>query len=224
MSKPNAVVIPDKTYFKIGEVAKLLDLEPYVLRYWESEFDTLAPDKTQSGQRIYQREDIELIMHIRGLLYDEMFTIAGARRQLELDEQSPEEQAQGADGEAEPSAQIGLWEERMASQSQEIEELKAELSQAREAAAGSGALQAELAAARQGHQDAQRQAELLQEQADRRLETIEELRAQLNQARRSISALEARPAAPSPGSIDPTLLQDLRRQVESLAYLAQKPN
>ncbi len=79
----DSIRIPDKTYFKIGEVAKLLELEPYVLRYWEKEFDVLEPDKTDSGQRSYQRDDIELLATIEQLLYTEMFTIDGARRQLE---------------------------------------------------------------------------------------------------------------------------------------------
>lgn len=77
------IELPEKTYFKIGEVAKLLEVEPYVLRYWETEFEVLAPEKTKSGQRVYQRDDIELLFQIRCLLYEEMFTIAGARRQLE---------------------------------------------------------------------------------------------------------------------------------------------
>lgn len=81
------IELPEKTYFKIGEVAKLLEVEPYVLRYWETEFDVLAPEKTKSGQRVYQRDDIELIFQIRALLYEEMFTIAGARRQLDRSRQ-----------------------------------------------------------------------------------------------------------------------------------------
>lgn len=80
----DSIQIPDKTYFKIGEVAKLLDLQPYVLRYWETEFDALKPEKTKSGQRAYRRVDIELLVLIKTLLYDEMYTIAGARRQLKL--------------------------------------------------------------------------------------------------------------------------------------------
>lgn len=79
-----SIEIPDKRQFKIGEVAKLLDLEPYTLRYWEQEFEVLAPAKTDSGQRAYERWDIELLATIRELLYEEMFTIDGARRQLEL--------------------------------------------------------------------------------------------------------------------------------------------
>ncbi len=75
----------DKDSFKIGEVAKLLEVEPYVLRYWESEFIQLQPRKTSSGQRLYTRVDIELLGRIRYLLYEEQYTIAGARRQLELD-------------------------------------------------------------------------------------------------------------------------------------------
>lgn len=71
-----------KKYFKIGEVAKELDVEPYVLRYWETEFDQLTPHKTRSGQRSYDRNDLELLRAIRWLLYDEMYTIAGARKQL----------------------------------------------------------------------------------------------------------------------------------------------
>ncbi len=79
----DAVAIPPKKNFKIGEVARLFSLEPYVLRYWETEFDRLKPRKTASGQRSYNRDDVELIATIQHLLYTEMFTIAGARRQLE---------------------------------------------------------------------------------------------------------------------------------------------
>ena len=82
-SSPATIKLPEKTYFKIGEVAKFLEVEPYVLRYWETEFDVLSPEKTNSGQRVYQRDDIELLFQIRTLLYEEMFTIAGACRQLE---------------------------------------------------------------------------------------------------------------------------------------------
>ena len=80
----NKVEIPDQATFKIGEVAKLLELEPYVLRYWETEFEQLAPSKTRSGQRVYEAADIEQLVRIRDLLYVEQYTIAGARRQLEL--------------------------------------------------------------------------------------------------------------------------------------------
>ncbi len=79
------VEIPtDQKTFKIGEVARLLDLEPYVLRYWETEFEELQPEKTRSGQRVYRREDIELLSTIQDLLHVEQYTIVGARRQLEM--------------------------------------------------------------------------------------------------------------------------------------------
>ncbi len=73
--------IPDKVFFKIGEVSELAGVKPYVLRYWETEF-SLVPRKSKSGQRLYRRKDIERILLIRRLLYSEGFTIAGARRYL----------------------------------------------------------------------------------------------------------------------------------------------
>jgi DNA-binding transcriptional MerR regulator len=76
------VVIPDKVYFRIGEVSRLAQTKPYVLRYWETEFPTLRPAKTRSGHRLYKRKDVELVFEIKRLLYDEGFTIDGARKQL----------------------------------------------------------------------------------------------------------------------------------------------
>lgn len=82
----NTIDIPkDQKTFKIGEVARLLDLEPYVLRYWETEFEQLAPEKSRSGQRIYRRADIEMIHRIQDLLHVEQYTILGAKRQLDLE-------------------------------------------------------------------------------------------------------------------------------------------
>ena len=75
-------VIPDKPYFKIGEVARLCAVKPYVLRYWETEFRSLRLQKTKSQQRLYRRKDVELLLKIRHLLYDERFTIEGARARL----------------------------------------------------------------------------------------------------------------------------------------------
>jgi DNA-binding transcriptional MerR regulator len=74
--------IPDKLFFKIGEVSELTETEPYVLRYWESEFSPLLPAKNRSGQRIYKKSDIEMIQRIKHLLYEEGFTIAGAKKRL----------------------------------------------------------------------------------------------------------------------------------------------
>ena len=74
--------IPDKLFFRIGEVSEIVDVKPYVLRYWESEFDLIAPEKSNSKQRLYQRKDLELLLEIKHLLYVEGFTIAGARKKL----------------------------------------------------------------------------------------------------------------------------------------------
>jgi DNA-binding transcriptional MerR regulator len=74
--------IPDKSYFRIGEVSKLLNVQPYVVRYWESEFKTIRPIRTRSDQRLYRHKDVEELLLIRRLLYKENFTINGARKQL----------------------------------------------------------------------------------------------------------------------------------------------
>jgi len=74
--------IPEKQIFKIGEVCEMLQLEPTVLRYWETEFEDLNPQKNPMGQRIYGQRDIEVAHHIKRLLYEEGYTIAGARKQL----------------------------------------------------------------------------------------------------------------------------------------------
>src|SRR5688500_7349473 len=77
-----AVVIPEKIYFKIGEVCDLVGVQAHVLRYWETEFPMLSPQKNRSGQRSYRRRDVEISFRIKQLLYDEMFTIAGAKKKL----------------------------------------------------------------------------------------------------------------------------------------------
>ncbi|MDD5543071.1 MAG: MerR family transcriptional regulator [Acidobacteriia bacterium] len=74
--------IPDKLFFRIREVAKLAEVEPYVLRFWESEFKELAPEKNRAGWRVYRRQDVEKVLEIKRLLYDEGFTIDGARKRL----------------------------------------------------------------------------------------------------------------------------------------------
>ena len=79
------VVIPEKIYFKIGEVCELVDVQAHVLRYWETEFPQLAPQKNRSGQRSYRRKDVEISLRIKELLYDELYTIAGARKKLQVE-------------------------------------------------------------------------------------------------------------------------------------------
>ena len=74
--------IPDKQYYRIGEVAKYTDLKAYVLRFWETEFKTMAPPKSRSKQRMYRKKDIETILQIKELLYERGFTIKGARKRL----------------------------------------------------------------------------------------------------------------------------------------------
>jgi len=75
--------IPDKLYFRIGDVAKLAGIKPYVLRFWETEFSTLGPKKSGTGHRLYRRKDVELVLEIKTLLYEKRFTIEGARKHLE---------------------------------------------------------------------------------------------------------------------------------------------
>ena len=74
--------IPDKLYFKIGEVAKFTGIKTHVLRYWETEFKSIRPNKSRSNQRLYRKQDVELILHLKDLLYNQGFTIAGARKKL----------------------------------------------------------------------------------------------------------------------------------------------
>lgn len=74
--------IPDKLYFRIGDVSKLAQVKPFVLRFWESEFPQLAPKKSGTGHRLYRRKDVEAVLEIKRLLYDERFTIEGARNYL----------------------------------------------------------------------------------------------------------------------------------------------
>ena len=75
--------LPSKLYYRIGEVAELVGVEPHVLRYWEREFRTIRPTKSAKGQRVYSRRDVESLVLVRGLLYEEGFTIAGARKKLQ---------------------------------------------------------------------------------------------------------------------------------------------
>jgi DNA-binding transcriptional MerR regulator len=77
-----ATVIPDKLYFKIGEVCKITGVEPYILRYWESEFKLVKPYRTKSNQRLYRKKDVESILKIKKMLYEDKFTIAGAKLKL----------------------------------------------------------------------------------------------------------------------------------------------
>ncbi|MGB8113882.1 MAG: MerR family transcriptional regulator, partial [Candidatus Sulfotelmatobacter sp.] len=92
-NKPDDVLIPDKLYFRIGEVATLCRLPAYVLRFWESEFPQLKPVKSSTGQRMYRRRDVESVLRIKELLYNQGFTIAGARQQLRSEAKTDKGQA-----------------------------------------------------------------------------------------------------------------------------------
>ncbi len=82
--RPTETEIPEKRYFRIGEVSAITGIEPYVLRYWQSEFPKIGPARSRSGQRLYRRGDIETILEIKGLLYEKRFTIAGAKQYLKV--------------------------------------------------------------------------------------------------------------------------------------------
>lgn len=83
--------IPDKLYFKIGEVSKLADVAPHVIRYWETEFVDISPKRANSNQRLYRRQDVELILKIKTLLHGKGYTIAGARRFMQRGEKLVED-------------------------------------------------------------------------------------------------------------------------------------
>jgi DNA-binding transcriptional MerR regulator len=83
-SSPNLTPVPDKLYFKIGEVSKIAGIPAHVLRFWETEFPRISPRRTDSGQRLYTRKEVELVLEIKALLYQRRFTIDGARQHLRL--------------------------------------------------------------------------------------------------------------------------------------------
>jgi len=92
-NKADEVLIPDKLYFRIGEVAALCRLPAYVLRFWETEFPQLKPVKSSTGQRMYRRRDVENVVRIKALLYEQGFTISGARQQLRSETKSDKTQS-----------------------------------------------------------------------------------------------------------------------------------
>ena len=92
--------IPDKLFFKIGEVAELAGVEQHVLRYWEDEFEKLQPNKNRSGQRLYEKKEVELILEIQRLLYMEKYTIAGAKNKLKKNSKKTTQLSLGFDRES----------------------------------------------------------------------------------------------------------------------------
>src|SRR3954470_17339802 len=106
--------IPDKLYFRIGDVARLAGIKPYVLRFWETEFPSLGPKKSGTGHRLYRRKDVQLVFEIKTLLYEKRFTIEGARKHLEARAKAEPVTAaagkRGKDAKKAPKAQTGLFD------------------------------------------------------------------------------------------------------------------
>jgi DNA-binding transcriptional MerR regulator len=142
MAESGPASLPAKLYFRIGEVADLVGVEPHVLRYWEREFRTIRPTKSAKGQRVYSRRDVENLMRVRELLYKEGFTIAGAKKRLlhpavgseiERAEPQPEPQATPQPGAAWTDA--GKAREELLAMRREIEDFLAEIDPAAEPSA-----------------------------------------------------------------------------------------
>jgi DNA-binding transcriptional MerR regulator len=110
--------IPDKVFFRIGEVARLLGVKTYVLRYWETEFPTLAPQKSASNQRVYRRADVETLLLIKHLLYEEKYSIEGARKRVKG------MRTRGVETETEPQVTPGLRTDKLDQLREMTRELK----------------------------------------------------------------------------------------------------
>ena len=104
---PDPPNIPDKLYFRIGEVARLAGVKPYVLRYWETEFAFLEPRKSSSNHRLYRRKDVETILEIKRLLYDKRYTIEGARKHFSAMKAKSAERAKAKPADASQRALFG---------------------------------------------------------------------------------------------------------------------
>lgn len=103
MARPQ---LPDKLYFRIGEVARIVGVEPHVLRYWETEFRSVRPEKSRKGQRVYSRRDVETLLRVRELLYDHRYTVAGAKRKLRGDGLEPPDVDDPREREAESMREV----------------------------------------------------------------------------------------------------------------------
>jgi DNA-binding transcriptional MerR regulator len=142
MGRP-AVAIPEKLFFKIGEVCELAGVQAHVLRYWESEFPMLAPQKNRAGQRVYRKRDVEIALRIKELLYEDQYTIAGAKKRLANDmraggklrvvsaedgqEDSESDAAQTAPGEGRPATSHSTVATRTAEERQSLRRVATEL-------------------------------------------------------------------------------------------------
>jgi DNA-binding transcriptional MerR regulator len=104
---PDAPAIPDRLYFKIGDVARICSVETYVLRFWETQFPQLKPNKSGTGQRLYRRRDVELALKIKHLVHTEGYTLAGARQSLEQGHRRPAPQPE-AQGDPQPQLPLAV--------------------------------------------------------------------------------------------------------------------
>jgi len=123
--EPSRGSLPPKLYFRIGEVAELVGVEPHVLRYWEREFRSIRPTKSAKGQRVYSRRDVENLMRVRELLYREGFTIAGAKKKLQRSGLEPDEAVEST------PEDVSKIREQLVAMRVEIEAFLAELGPAR---------------------------------------------------------------------------------------------
>jgi len=123
---PEPPVIPDKLYFRIGDVATLLDVPAYVLRFWETEFPQLKPNKGGTGQRLYRKKDVEMALRIKSLLYDEGYTIPGARQVFKAEAKSSAVEETPAPREATPAAEAAR-PQLTGRQTAKLHELRAEM-------------------------------------------------------------------------------------------------
>lgn len=209
------VEIPDKTYFKIGEVARILGVKPHIVRYWESEFAQLKPSKTRSGQRLFRKKDIELLLTIRVLVHDHRYTVAGARERLEeLAETgvTPADFLQtvgrsDADSIVETSKEQlsldGFEHDLREAMQRRIDELEEELAKAHSQQTGGNALR--------------RAAEELRGERDRLQEELAATQRELERATQvSLLDEEAAPTA------DPAIVQELRDEIEGLRRQVQQ--
>jgi len=131
----SAVAIPEKLFFKIGEVCELAGVQAHVLRYWESEFTMLAPQKNRAGQRVYRKRDVEIALRIKELLYEDQYTIAGAKKRLanelraggKLKIVSPEDDVEDSETNGSQAAREGMTGARTAEDRKSLRKVAREL-------------------------------------------------------------------------------------------------
>ncbi len=206
--------LPDKEAYKIGEAADIVGVKPYILRYWESEFKSLAPRKTRSRHRLFRRQDIELLLLIKRLLYEEMYTVAGAKKRLQVMQEMGEIHLEVAEeaGDDDPmqGTEVVVQEQRLQELRAHLEQLRQERNDALEVSRETNEALAEVQRAHQESTEelSQLQQEHLEVVAERdsirsRLAMSEELLASLREERDDLrqslhKALEERAALGSP--------------------------